>query len=180
MLEKKHKNTLIMNEKHEQKRKQDHWVVTYMEKAFGELYAHLVIFTGIVLFILVTVQLALLGAGVTTKHHHTWWWAIFALTLATGCSTAIDFFVCKSRGSAVTIFTVTFGSLATFFALGLWSRYPNDPWPTALIVTQCCANAVQLSAIFNQSRPHEVESKNHENPSDIFQRNHRITSLYKA
>ena len=104
------------------------------------------------------IQLLLLALDVTSTQHNNWWWVIFALTTVTAMSTFVDYFLVGKSATPITAVTVFAGSLATLFAVGIWSTAPNDPGPIAVVITQAAANAVQLGAIFNLPRE-EIKTK---------------------
>lgn len=128
------------------------WTIEYMSNAYGTAFGKIMMVLGAALFAAV---LGISGALAYTKsyNHKHWWQAVFWLTLATGCLTVVDDVYMKGKKTPVTAATVYTGTLATFFALGLWATDPDEQLPAALIIVQGAANAIQLGAIFNQNRP---------------------------
>lgn len=75
---------------------------------------------------------------------------VLVFTILTLVPTLIDYHYNRKNGS--TFFTVVFGSVATFFSLGLWAVDEIKGMSTAILIMQIIANSLQLSAIFNEGR----------------------------
>lgn len=83
-------------------------------------------------------------------HDRNYYIAVAVCTIAAGVTVAIDYNINEQNFS--TVATVFFGSLATFFSLGLWAVDSEKTLSTALVIVQAAANAIQLAAIFNHKR----------------------------
>lgn len=75
---------------------------------------------------------------------------VLVFTILTLVPTVFDYHY--NRKNVSTFFTVVFGSVATFFSLGLWAVDEIKGMSTAILIMQIVANSLQLSAIFNEGR----------------------------